>query len=97
MNLTEEQKQILLNDEENRIAFEAFLEQINLDYKVYFNNQEKRKTVLDFFSYVVNQKPPAIRLRYLEQRHLDEEIRLKVVDKYRELFGNDADYQVIED
>jgi hypothetical protein len=41
-------------------------------------------------------RPPAIRLRYLQSSNLDEEIKQKVISKYKELFGEYADYQIIE-
>ena len=96
MNLTEDQKKFLKEDEEKGIAFKTFLNGINLDYKDYFNKHSKRKIILDFFGLLEEKRPPAIRLRYLQLTKLNEEIKLEVINKYKELFGEYADYKIIE-
>ncbi len=97
MELTEDQKELLKRDEENRRTFQTFLEQVNKDYKSYFQKVgDKRDSIGWYFSLVTNSRPPAIRLRYIRQHDLSEEIKSKVINKYRDLFGESADYQVIE-
>ena len=90
MELSNEKK--LIQDEESGKRFEAFLDQINKEYKEYFGE----KVVTHYFPLVRSGRPPAIRLRYLETSNLDKEIKQKVISKYNELFGEYADYQIIE-
>jgi len=96
MNLTEEQKKLFKENEEKGIAFKAFLDEIDLEYEDYFKKQSKRTTVRYFFDLLESGIPPAIRLRYLELSELDEGIKIEVVNKYKELFGEYSDYQIIE-
>jgi hypothetical protein len=84
--------EILLNDEENGRKFGTFLQEINEQYKDYFGD----KVITHYFPLLMSGRPPAIRLRYLQSSNLDEEIKQKVISKYKELFGEYADYQIIE-
>lgn len=97
MNLTNEQKELLKKDEENGVSFESFINKINIDNKEYFNNQEGGQNEISFFFILIESgRPPAIRLRYLQQSNIDERIKIEVITKYKEIFGIYADYQVIE-
>lgn len=96
MELSDEQKQILKQDEENGKSFEAFLDQINEQHKEYFNIRGDNNTITHYFPLLRSGRPPAIRLRYIQPYNLDEELKQKVISKYKELFGEYADYQIIE-
>ena len=96
MELTDEQKQLLKQDDENGVAFETFLEEINKEYKEYFDNRTDRyKNIKECFSLLSNWRPPYYRLRYVSQSNLDNLIKLDVINKYKELFGDNSDYQTI--
>jgi hypothetical protein len=97
MELSEEQKLLLKQDEENGKAFETFLDEINKEYKSYFDSRHDDKpTITHYFLLLRSGRPPAIRLRYAQPSNLDEGIKQKVITKYKELFGKYADYQIIE-
>lgn len=69
MGLSDEQKQLLKQDEENGEAFEAFLAQINKEHKDYFDSRnDERKTITHYFLLLRSGRPPAIRLRYANHR-----------------------------
>ncbi len=52
MELTEDQKELLKRDEENRRTFQTFLEQVNKDYKSYFQKVgDKRDSIGWYFSF----------------------------------------------
>jgi hypothetical protein len=94
MQLSDEQKEILLNDEESGRTFETFLQEINGQYKDYFS-LNGNKVITDYFPLVISGRPPSVRLRYVQMSNLNEEIKQKVVSKYKELFAEYADYQII--
>lgn len=97
MELSNEQKQLLKQDEENGKAFEAFLDQINEENKDYFKSRGDNRDSLNwYFALLTTSRPPIIRLRYVQPSNLDEKIKQKVITKYKELFGEYADYQIIE-
>ena len=96
MELSDAQKQILKQDEENGKLFEAFLREINEQYKDYFESRPSRNTITHYFSLLRSRRPPAIRLRYVQPSNLDGDIRQEVITKYKVLFGEYADYQIIE-
>ncbi len=50
MELSDAQKQILKQDEENGKLFEAFLCEINEQYKDYFQSRPNRNTITHYFS-----------------------------------------------
>lgn len=97
MEHSDEQEQLLKQDEEKGEAFETFLNEINNEYKSYFDSRnDERKTITHYFLLLRSGRPPAIRLRYAQPTNLNEEIKQKVIMKYKELFGEYADYQIIE-
>jgi hypothetical protein len=76
-------------DEKKYKEFHAFVKQIEADNKSYF----KDKTLNSYYAYWSGKVPPAIRLRYISSSKLDEKIKTKIEEKYKEIFGDTADLQ----
>ena len=88
---------MLLQDELNGYKFKEFLNSINDSYKSYFESRvDDRKDIHKCFALLENNRPPSIRLRYLKQSDINEQILNLVITKYKEMFGEYADYQIIE-
>ncbi len=88
---------MLLKDELNGYKFKEFLEHLNDSYKSYFEGRTDRYgDIRNCFVLISDKRPPAIRLRYFSQSNLDENILNLAVSKYKEMFGDSADYQVLE-
>lgn len=94
---TSQIEKLIKQDEENGAAFDTFLDKVYTDNKQYFDSRSDRYNHLNTcFTLLSNKRPPYYRLRYVELSKLDDTIKNEVVNKYNELFGEYADYQIIE-
>lgn len=89
-----QQEYDLLIDELNKYRFNEYLDQIQKDESAYFEDQD-RKYVRDYFNIIQGSRPPSVRLREVSNSRLREDLRLRIIAKYNDLFGATADYQVI--
>jgi hypothetical protein len=88
---------MLLKDELNGYKFKEFLDKLNDSHKSYFKGRMDRyNNIHNCFVLLSNKRPPSIRLRYCKPSNLDENILNLIVSKYKEMYGEYADYQIIE-
>lgn len=88
---------LIKQDEEDGAAFDIFFEKVYIDNKYYFDNRKDRYTHLNkCFAVLSGGRPPYYKLRYVAPSNLDESIKHGIVERYKELFGQYADYQIIE-
>ena len=83
-------------DEAKYNEFQEFFEGVQRKYAKYFSTQKRNQHRLsDYFTILSGKVPPAVRLRYNEHSNLDEAIKNEVIEGYKKIFGEHADYQVI--
>lgn len=93
------EQQMLEDDERKEREFKNYLNEIDKKYHDRLREWNGAKSILNHFGLYSTRRPPAIRLRFSPHPDTDSEIqdiKEEVVSKYKEIFGDYADYQELD-